>query len=786
MTRANAIKLFKGISLIGIYGGLLVPLMFIPVVIFPFVFSKLIYFQILIGLTFPAYLALAWMEPEYRPAFKHQLYLAVAAYFGALLISVIFAVDPARAWWGNQERMNGLFTLLHFFAWMTMMVGVLKTWDDWKKLLNYEVALSAVMAIVAMLQKLNPNLLMFPAGDRVGGLVDNPIYMAAYQIFNLFFLALLFWRVPSKGARVWYVAFAVCDIIAFILAQSRGALVGLAAGIVCFALYIALFGKNRKAKISVVALLAVCVLGYGALYAAKDTNFIKGTPLERLTNFNTTVDTRLIAWKIAWAGFIERPIAGWGLDNFHILFNLKFDPQSLRFGTYETWFDRAHNTVLDVLSMTGLIGFFTYFSIFFCIFFATWHAYKKKWIDLPIAAILFALPVAYFVQNLFVFDHPAGFTMSFLLYALIIAATKGEFIGEREPQPAGEAKTDGRRDAPWILFTIVLVLCGLLAYRTSWLPFEASMTAIKANSYFSVNPELGYQYFKDASEIPTLYKDEQSFLMAQDIIGLVDAGVFTKLPNYQDIYALAKSLSQEEVTRHPQNTHPHYIYARLAQEMFTITPSEGQVSFDQYQQAIQTSPKRQQLWYGLARLYLQTGQLDKAVDAFKTVRDFDPDNGVGPWNYGLILLYDKANQTKDANVRLQGAQEIKLAMEDPYPYVLTQGRELLPLFDAYIVLQDANDLAKWVDKLKDFPTADAQTYAQLALKMNIVQLGALRDKVLQYGESVAPGTKDAYAKLLNPGAPAPLAPQPSLGPGTNTLTAPASTSTNTGGSGARK
>src|SRR5690242_9041822 len=102
MTRANAIKLFKGISLIGIYGGLLVPLMFIPIVIFPFVFSKMIYFQILIGLTFPAYLALAWMEPEYRPAFKHQLYLAVAAYFGALLISVIFAVDPARAWWGNQ------------------------------------------------------------------------------------------------------------------------------------------------------------------------------------------------------------------------------------------------------------------------------------------------------------------------------------------------------------------------------------------------------------------------------------------------------------------------------------------------------------------------------------------------------------------------------------------------------------------------------------------------------------------------------------------------------------
>jgi O-antigen ligase len=781
MTRANAIKLFKGISLIGIYGGLLVPLMFIPVVIFPFVFSKLIYFQILIGLTFPAYLALAWMEPKYRPALKHQLYLAVAAYFGALLISVIFAVDPARAWWGNQERMNGLFTLLHFFAWMTMMVGVLKSWDDWKKLLNWEVALSAIMAIVAMLQKLNPNLLMFPAGDRVGGLVDNPIYMAAYQIFNLFFLALLFWRVPSKSARVWYAAFAVCDIIAFILAQSRGALVGLAAGILLFGLYIALFSKGKKVKGIVFGGLLVLAVAYGGLYLARDTAFVKSTPLERLTNFNTTVDTRLIAWQIAWQGFVDRPIAGWGLDNFHILFNQKFNPESLRFGTYETWFDRAHNTVLDVLSMTGLIGFFTYFAIYFCIFLATWRAYKKKWIDLPIAAILFSLPVAYFVQNLFVFDHPAGFTMSFMLYALIIAATKGEFIGEKEE--AVETKQGEQRDAPWILFTIVFAMFALLAYRTAWLPFKASMTAIKANAVFNVNPQLGYQYFKEASEIPTLYKDEQSFLMAQDVIGMIGAGVFTKIPNYQDIYALAKSLSEEEVSRHPQNTHPHYIFARLSQEMVSISSTEAQVSYEQYQRAIETSPKRQQLWYGLARLYLQTGQLDKAVDAFKTVRDFDPEDGIGPWNYGLILMYDKASQTNDNALRLQGAQEIKKAMEDPYPYNLQSGKELLPLYDAYIVLQDAQGLAKWTEKLKDFPVADADTYAQLALKMNIVQLGDLRDKILQFGEQTAPGTKAAYDKLVNPTAPAAApADVPALGPGTQTLSAPAAN----GGSGAKK
>ena len=41
------------------------PLFFWPVVIFPFVFFEVDIFQVLIGLTFPAYLVLAWAEPRF-------------------------------------------------------------------------------------------------------------------------------------------------------------------------------------------------------------------------------------------------------------------------------------------------------------------------------------------------------------------------------------------------------------------------------------------------------------------------------------------------------------------------------------------------------------------------------------------------------------------------------------------------------------------------------------------------------------------------------------------------
>ncbi len=733
MTRSTAIKLFKAITIVGVYAGLLVPLMFIPIVIFPFVFSKLIYFQIVVGLTFPAYLALAWMEPAYRPR-KHALMIAIVSYFLAMMLSVIFAVDPLRAWWGNQERMNGLFTLLHFLAWMVMATGVAHRWEEWRKLLNYEVALSGIMALVAIAQRFKPDLLLFQAGPRVGGLVDNPIYMAAYQIFNLFFLALLFWKVKERTWRIFYVCVAGFDIVAFLLAQSRGALVGLAAGIIALAAYIGFVTKEKKVRVRVLGALALLFATYGALFLMRDVPVIAHSPLARLLDLRATVSTRLIAWEIAWNGFLERPLTGWGLDNFHILFNERYNPQSLRFGSYETWFDRAHNTVLDVLSMTGILGFLAFASIFGAILFTTLRAYRRGWIDLPIAAILFALPIAYFVQNLFVFDHPAGFSMSYLLFGLIIAATRGEFIGERP-----EYKEEGKRSAPWIAFTVVQVVMLLVVWRTSVLPFQASRLAIDSNNILGINPVIGYERAVSASQIWTPYLDEQAFLLSRNLVGITD--VTKRVPNWQDLYNLAKQLSEEEIRRHPRNTHPKFVLARLAQSVMGVLPAEAAVAERYYLEAIETSPKRQQLHYGLARLYQQQGQVDKAIPIYLRVRDFDAELGEGYWNYGVVLVYDKRDY-------VTGAREIMQGLNAKYPYRLQDARELLPVFDAHLILEDLPGLTKVVDSLASYPTGSGQIYAALAWKLELTQQLELRDKVLAYGKGIDPNTESEYVKLV--------------------------------------
>jgi O-antigen ligase/tetratricopeptide (TPR) repeat protein len=758
MSRQTIVNILKGIMYAGIYGGLLMPLVFIPVVIFPFVFSKLIFFQILIGLTFPAYPLLAWMEPTYRPK-KHMLYLAVGAYFVAMGLSVVFGVDPMRSWWGNQERMNGLFTLLHFFAWLTMTVSLITRWEQWRKLLNYQIGLAVFMALVAMLQRVYPNLLLFPANERVGGLLDNPIYMASYQIFTFFFLALLAIKDHRSAMRLWYGIAGFFALVAFLLAQSRGALIGLAAGFIVFGLYYAFFAPNKKIRKIVLGLLALGIIGYGLAFAFRDTAFISNSPLARLTQFNTSVSTRFIAWNIAWQGFKERPLTGWGLDNFHIIFNSHYNPKSLRFGTYETWFDRSHNTVLDVLSMTGVLGFITFVGIFASLFYTSWRAFKKGWIDLPVSAVFVALPIAYLVQNLFVFDHPAAFSMSYLLFALVIAATRGEFVGKKDVEE--EVYHGERRDFPFVAGTIVYILALIVVWNTSIQPFNASKIAIMGSQAFAARQEdIAYDLYSRSMGIWTPYRDELSFLLSRDLVGLSTQGRLQTYKRWKEFYGLAVEASKEELARHPKNTNPQFLYARLVHEMaplLNISPAEVE---ERYRIAIATSPKRQQIYFGLARLFFQTNRPQDAINVYRQVRDFDPGNGDGSWTLGVSLFYD-------VNQKEEGAREIIQSQKVEHPYSLKDPREISVLVDAYITQKDDMGLQTVVEKLDTFPPGDASVYAALAHQMQAAGKADLQEKVLAYGESVDPRTRTLFR---NPAAATTPTPAPATPPSNQVAT----------------
>lgn len=737
MSRPLLVRVLKTLAWIGVFGGLLMPLVFIKEVIFPFVFSKLIVFQVLIGLTFPAYALFAWMEPAYRPK-KHPLLLAILAYFLAMGLSVVFSIDPLRSWWGNQERMNGYFTLLHFLGWLVMVVGMLRTWKDWELFLRAQVFIGGVVALTAIWQRwVNSELFFYKAGDRVGGVLDNPIYMGMYQMFTFFLLALLAFKTRIRGWWLAYGALGLMAVSAFGASQSRGPLVGLFLGLFAFAVFFGITSKQRRNRIASVSLVVTAIISYGALYLARGTELVKRLQLDRFVDFSSSTSTRLIAWRIAWEAFLENPLRtvfGWGFDTFHIIFNTHYNPISLRYSLYETWFDRAHNTVLDVLSMTGALGLLTYLGIFVVLFWSVYRAYTRGWIDHVFASFLVALPVAYFVQNLFVFDHPAGFVLSYLMFGLAIAATSPGFLASSIPHDQ-EAKT--RALPAWVLVPVFLG-AGLLVWRASILPFRASYLTIKASQLFPQATAL--EAIKESMKIWTPYRDEQVFLLTRALVGVGSS--LTKVPQWEEWIAIAKAAGKEETDRHPKNSYIRYVYARLLSDTAEFVPGQAAEAEEQFKQALVYSPKRQQLHEGLARLYISQGRMDDALAQIRQIQEVDPENGYGDWLLGLTYLFDLQREQ-------DGARAVVSAIEKPYPYAPSNIREIVPIFHAYRILGRGAELDRWADRIKADDTGSGDgPYYQFAYQSRLAGRKDLEARFVEQVERLFPGAKQRYEQSV--------------------------------------
>src|SRR3989344_2405547 len=113
----------------------------------------------------------------------------------------------------------------------------------------------------------------------------------------------------------------------------------------------------------------------GGLFLLKDQTWVREAPgvgrLVTISLQDSTTKARIMNWGTAWQGVKERPVLGWGQDNFAVVFNKYYNPQM--YGQ-EQWFDRVHNVVFDWLVAGGVLGLLAYLSLFV---FALWYIWRR-------------------------------------------------------------------------------------------------------------------------------------------------------------------------------------------------------------------------------------------------------------------------------------------------------------------------------------------------------------------------------------------------------------------------
>jgi len=631
---------------------------------FPYVTGSALYFRAIVELLLAIWIIFILFCPEYRPKWNF-LTISIGLYAIALTLSTIFSATPYLSFWGDAERMMGLFGMLHFFALFLIGASLFKEKKELWKLLNAFVLVSFVLCIYGILQRFGLTSIK-PGELRIVATLGNAGTFAGYLIFGLFFSLYLFLNLFKERKKnistavfisciVFYALSLIAHLAAIFLTGTRGAYLGVFGGLFLSAVFIIIKLKNKKLKISLAGVLLISIILYSGFYINRDKNFVKDNHyLYRITHFSlsdSTAQTRLMAWKWGFEGFKEKPILGHGFENYSISFNKNFESKYYDLASNE-YFDRAHNIVIELMSTTGIIGLLTYLMIFISIVYCIKRGYKKN-DDYMYLGVIIGLVAAYFIQNLLIFDllpQMLGF-MVLLIFVHNYSNNDNLFTGDNPEKSIFE-------EAMILSVAVVLVIGLIYSYKNLIIkPYKALIDNVKGQILINNNFDLGISFLKDSVESNTFLDLDLRSSSANTVFNYyLDGGQETE--TMKENIDFVVDLYKKNLGYAPYDTYYNYKIAEILNYRFAIDLDEDIIAKarEYINKSIITSPKRAKIYYILAENMLMGGELDLAEKIGEDAVKLNDKLGESYWElakiYYITQKFDRAKENLQKAINL--------------------------------------------------------------------------------------------------------------------------------------
>ncbi len=694
-------KWYKLLRLI-LYALLVMPLLVWSVFLFPFITTKILYFRLLVELAVVVYAVLAVKYPELRIKWN-WLTKAVWIYIGVIFVASLFGVNFNHSFWGTIERGEGLVTILHFAAYFTILPAVFQTRRDWHRYLLAAITMTFLNALVGLSQLLDlPILSNIFRGGRIVGTIGNASFFAAVMLFGVFLSLYLLQEAKSKTQRVylWFVFWF--ELYILYQTETRGAILAAALAFGLYFLVNVFKSQKRKTKILSLGFLAL-LLAFGfILYFNRDASWVsRSNTLYRLATISPrdiTTQSRLDTWNASYQAFKDRPVFGWGYENYHIAFNKYFPARIFKDQGSQIWFDRAHNVVFDVLVQAGLIGFLAYLVMFAAAFWILFKLWLQKPPDLEprMILILGVLLAGYFLQNLFVFDTQATYMLSFLLFGNIAFLTN-QYLS------SSPAKARTGYHPGFVMPTILAVLMFFAALFVNLRPAFANyyttqgIKAAKVKQYREVLPT-----FKKALSYGT-YMDEE---IRQRLVDYASEAVFSGQLSSQEqseVYQYVMDELRKSIRDFPEDV-KNYLYLVSVINRFTGNQQMIDEALSLGQKALALSPTRPQIYFELGQAAFSKKQFEEGLEYFRSAIAQNPEPKESHFNYLLAGIIAKREDI--ATEELAKLKELG--------YELTS-RDYTNLARAYLEAGDNFKLAESYQKAAELDPQNAELHAKLAV-----------------------------------------------------------------------
>jgi len=692
-----SLKIYLNILKTGVYLSFISVFLVFTNLLFPFITSKQIYFNILVEVLMVFWLAAVFKYPEIRPKSSFITY-GLAAFFAALLVSSVFGVDFNLSFWGDIERMLGLFHAAHFFLLYLIIITVFRKAGDWRNLLIASVIAGAAICFYSLFK--------IPYST-----IGNTAYVSGYAIFNIYFALILYFRRRDEEKKKhgdWlisalYLAAAFVMLLVFSATNTRGAYVGMGISFLLFFALYAFYSQSKKVKIYSSITFALMAIMVALIFMFPASKLVSGTPILRtasqISSKQVTFQTRLISWKAALKDLPHHILFGTGYGNFAITFDKYFDPSFYTYTSSETYFDRAHNNLVDITSTGGLISLLAYLSILAAVFYYLFKGKREGKISINEFILLVCLLVAYFIQNLAVFDSLPTYICLMLTLGYVYWLTNGS---KEEDLNSGQGLNNKE--------LMVLIVAGLvflsIIYQYNIKVYQMLNGTINGQVKFAQGDvAAGVEEYKKALSLDTpLDRDSRASLInainsRQNELSNLDKNQAKEIVDY------VITLAEANVKLNPADS---MMQMQLAQTLNTaaFVNQDNQSKFSFYSgraleaidKSIAASPGRVTIYFSKAQMYITGNDKDKAIETLKYAAGLNEKYPESVCYLAKVAIYFKEDavgyEALDKCLDLSGAgylnpvDFIKIGLN--YYTEKNDEARLLPLYERWTQLEPAN------------------------------------------------------------------------------------------------
>lgn len=655
--------------------ALLVATLFVPVIVsnsffFPYVVPRNLYFRVLVEVAITTLVVAMSLGRKKLDLRGEPILWALTAFLAAAFVSALASPARMHSLFGDFERMGGVWAWLHLVLFF-LLLRTLRD-EDWPWILHAALAISLFVSVSAIVEHME-----LPRGLEITppsiATIGNPGLLAAYLLMAIAIAGYL--AAINVRFRLLYVAAGAVNILGLLYGENRSTLIGLVLGsLISTVVYATISAKSRKKWIAPTSAVGVAAMLFGM------TVFMRSYPhsaltqrvpavIQRLATTDPTGsdESRIMQWRAAIEGFRDRPVLGYGIENHNIVWGRHFDPAIYRIAT--DIFDRTHNQYLEVLATTGILGALAFLAIWIAIGVTLVRAYRAGRISAAAFAVLWALQIAY-ATYLFFWFFDLNSTMLWIVIAALIAsrATIGSVVLEatgNDPQPASAR--------PWLAAAAMVVLV-LAVVSEGYAPLVANKQLARVDA-----PGVTV-----AENLSGLSRLAQSHVHETAQIPIAMAEYLTTLrPRFSEMrtspreqvaldHAFNASFASfaKETRRDSLNDRLYTRQAELLGDAAEFYQSKvyRQAAIDVFHKAIDLSPHRIEQRLGLADLYMEDRDYERAVVVLTDAVKADPLLGIP--RYELAKAYIGAGKSDSALAMLEtslrlgyvGAPETYLAM----------------------------------------------------------------------------------------------------------------------------